>query len=89
MKRNNLCCGNREIELHGFCDATTLAYGAVIFVRSICLWAAKSCVVLNKVNTVPRLFYCHIDVKLVMKEIVKVAKFFYWNDSQNVLCWLK
>ena len=54
-KRHVLCCGKQEIELHGFCNTSTLAYGTVVHVHSVCehgvkvcLWTAKSCVVPTK-----------------------------------------
>ena len=63
-QRHVLCCDSKESELHGFCDASTVAYGAVVHTRSACshgqkvsLWTAKSCVVPSKEQTVPRLDY--------------------------------
>ena len=68
-KRHVLCCGKQEIELHGFCDASTLAYGAVVYVCSVCehgvrvcLWTARSCIVPTKVYTVPRLEFMGVFV---------------------------
>ena len=62
IQRHVLCCGSTETELHGFCDASTVADGAVVYARSICahgvkvsLWAAKSCVAPSKEQTVHRL----------------------------------
>ena len=68
-KRHVLCCGKQEIELHGFCDASTLAYGAVVYACSVCehwvrvcLWTARSCIVPTKVYTVPRLEFMGVFV---------------------------
>ena len=59
-KRHVMCCSKQEIELHRFCNASILAYVAVVWVRSVCehrvkvcLWTAKSWVVPTKVHTVP------------------------------------
>ena len=61
IHRHVLYCDSNETELHGFCDVSTVAYGAVVYGRSACahgvkvsLWAAKSCVVPSKEQTVPR-----------------------------------
>ena len=100
-KRHVLCCGKQEIELHGFCDASTLAYGAVLYVRSVCehgikvcLWNAKSCVVPTKVNTVPRLELMGsallskllVSVELAVEKMLKVTKVFCYSDSQILFC---
>ena len=76
-KRHVLCCGKQEIKLHGFCNASTLAYGAAVYVCSVCehgvkvcLWSAKSCVVPTKVNMVPRLEL--LGGVLLLKLIVSV-----------------
>ena len=51
-----------DVDLHGFGDASRVAYGAVLYVRSVCrhdvkvsLWTRKCCVPPVKVTTVPRL----------------------------------
>ena len=51
-----------DVDLHGFGDASRVAYGAVVYVRSVCrhgvkvsLWTRKCCVPPVKVTTVPRL----------------------------------
>ena len=61
IHRHVLYCDSNKTELHGFCDVSTVAYGAVVYARSACahgvkvsLWAAKSCVVPSKEQTVPR-----------------------------------
>ena len=103
-KRHVLYCSKQEIELHGFCDASTLAYGAVVYVRSVCehgvkvcLWTAKSCVVPAKVHTLPRLELMGsallpklvVSVKLAVEKMLKVTKVVCYSDSQIVLWWLK
>ena len=103
-KRHVLCCGKQEIELHGFCNASTLVYGAVVYVRSVCehgvkvcFWTAKSCVVLTKVHTVPRLELMGsvllsklvVSVKLAVEKMLKVTEVVCYSDSQIVLWWLK
>ena len=62
IQKHVLRCDSNETELHGFCDASTAAYGAVVYAVSFCahgvkvsLWTAKSCVVPSKEQTVPRL----------------------------------
>ena len=94
-KRHVLCCGKQEIELHGFCDASTLAYGSVVYVRSVCkhgvkvcLWTAKSCVAPAKVHTVPRLELMGsvllsklvVSVKLAVEKMLKAL----WEASLDL-----
>ena len=103
-KLHVLCRGKQEIELHGFCDASTLAYEAVAHVRSVCehgvkvcLWTAKSSVVPTKVHTVPRLELMGsvllsklvVPVKLAAEKMLNVTKVVCYSDSQVVLWWLK
>ena len=75
-KRHVLCCGNKEIELHRLCDASTWAYWEAAYVRSVCehgvkvcLWTAKSCVVPTKVNAVPRLELMLLSKLVVLLEL--------------------
>ena len=103
-KRHVQCCSKQEIELQGFCDASTFAYGAVAYVRSVCehrvevcLWTAKSCVVPTKVHAVPRLELMGsvllsklvVSVKFAVEKMLKVTKVVFYSDSQIVLWWLK
>ena len=104
IQRHVLCCDSKETELHGFCDASTVAYGAVVHARSVCahgvkvsLWAAKSCVVPSKEQTVPRLELLEavllskliVSTKSAVERVLKVTNIFCWFDSQIVLWWLK
>ena len=104
IQRHVMCCDSKESELHGFCDASTVAYGAVVYTRSACahglkvsLWTAKSCVVPSKEQTVPRLelLAAVLLLKLIVstisavERVLKVTNIFCWCDSQIVLWWLK
>ena len=62
IERHLFCCGESDVQLHGFCDSSGAAYSVVVFVRSICkhgvkvrLWCAKSCFVPVKEDNIPRL----------------------------------
>ena len=100
IQRHVLCCDSKKTELIGLCDASTVAYGAVVYARSVCahgvkvsFWAAKSCVVLSKEQTVPRLELLAavllskliVSTKSVVERVLKVTIIFCWCDSQIVL----
>ena len=91
IQRHVLCCDSKETELYGFCDASAVAYGAVVHARSVCahgakvsLWAAKSCVVPSKEQTVPRLELLAavllskliVSTKSAMERVLKVTNIF-------------
>ncbi|XP_035232769.1 uncharacterized protein LOC118204571 [Stegodyphus dumicola] len=89
------------IELHGFCDASELAYGAVVYYKSVFLYGevvirlvtSKSKVSPIKQVTIPRLELCAavLLAKLMNRVIcaLKVNNVFFWSDSSIVLAWLK
>lgn len=90
-----------SIELHGFCDASKVAYGACVFVKStnstghvsVQLLCAKSRVAPLKAITIPRLELCGALILTRLMNKVKealtiTADVFYWCDSQVVLHWL-
>lgn len=64
-----------DVDLHGFGDASRVAYGEVVYVRSVCrhgvktsLWTGKCCVAPVKLTTVPRLelLACVFSSKLIV-----------------------
>jgi hypothetical protein len=91
-----------QVELHGFCDSSQLAYGACIFVKScdkngdiqVRLLTAKSRVAPIKTQTLPRLELCGaVLVSELMTEVKKslnceIDNEFYYTDSTIVLSWL-
>ncbi|XP_045458141.1 uncharacterized protein LOC123668452 [Melitaea cinxia] len=94
--------GDVQTELHGFCDASKMAYAAVVYIRRVdsdgnvhvALVAAKSKVAPIKQVSIPRLELCGaveltrlmLDVAKVMK--IEVSKLHAWTDSTIVLAWL-
>ncbi|XP_039311874.1 uncharacterized protein LOC105204988 [Solenopsis invicta] len=92
----------QDVQLHGFCDASNVGYGACIYVRStgecgdtiVRLLCAKSRVAPLKTVTIPRLELCGaLIVAQLYKEIKDVLDFpinkiVFWSDSTIVLHWL-
>lgn len=89
------------LELHGFCDASTKAYGAVVYVvtqdelgnRYSSLLTSKSRVAPQKnPQTIPRLELCGAllltNLMEKVKEIFAPAAIYLWTDSTIVLSWL-
>ncbi len=90
------------IQIHGFCDASEIAYAGVVYIRMtdtqdnthVSLVMAKTKVAPIKRQTIPRLELCgaHLLSKLLrhVKEIFNVPMHdtFAWTDSTIVLCWL-
>ncbi|XP_043065122.1 uncharacterized protein LOC122320761, partial [Drosophila ficusphila] len=89
------------IQLHGFCDASTAAYGACLYLRSednegtrAYLLCAKSRVAPLKALTVPRL---ELSAALLLAELIVSVKetidldcaFHCWSDSSIVLAWIR
>ncbi|XP_035218433.1 uncharacterized protein LOC118191709 [Stegodyphus dumicola] len=88
-------------ELHGFCDASTLAYAAAIYCKQIhgneikvSLLVSKTKVAPIKQVSVPKLELCsaHLLSKLyrAVMNTLKKYKFdvYAWTDSKVVLSWL-
>lgn len=103
IPRNLMFTNASAVELVGFCDASKIAYGCVLYIRAIFpdkihsnLICSKSRIVPidNKRLTVPRL---ELNAALVLAGLVeklftllktKVNKVFLYSDSNIVLAWL-
>ncbi|XP_018312448.1 uncharacterized protein, partial [Mycetomoellerius zeteki] len=102
FERKLLITGYHDIELHGFCDASTVGYGACIYVRSrneagnvlVRLLCAKSRVAPLKTLTIPRLELCGALVlaqlygEIIGTLSMNINKTIFWCDSTIVLHWL-
>ena len=91
-----------SLELHGFCDASELAYGAVVYLRmtdsngdiQISLVTSKTKVAPIKRLTIPRLELCGAQLLAqLLHHIQRVFELplnsvFAWTDSTIVLSWL-
>ena len=87
--------------LHGFADASNMAYGAVVYLRqvhedmsvSISLVLSKARVAPLKVLTTPRakLVAVYLLSKLLtyVSKLLDIPTYFAWTDSTIVLCWLR
>ncbi|GBN45080.1 hypothetical protein AVEN_41565-1 [Araneus ventricosus] len=97
------CEQSISVELHGFADASELAYGAVIYVKSINSYGgsevkliiSKSRVAPLKFVTIPRLELCAaVLLSKLMRRVLRalkleVSKAYFWTDSTIVLSWLE
>nr|CAI5851362.1 unnamed protein product [Callosobruchus analis] len=102
IQRQIVCREYSSIQLHGFCDASSKAYSAAVYLRSVevsgsvqvSLAAAKNRVAPLKALTIPRLELCGA---LVLVELVqrikgaltlKIDSIYLWCDSTVVLSWI-
>lgn len=88
------------IEVHGFCDASSLAYGCAVYVRitkptgitDSRLVIAKTRVAPLTQTTIPRLELCAAsllsEVIPQVKNIFPLARTVLWTDSMIVLYWI-
>ncbi|XP_025997421.1 uncharacterized protein LOC113005763 [Solenopsis invicta] len=100
--RNLLIENYQNVQIHGFCDASNIGYGACIYVRStgkhgdvtVRLLCAKSRVAPLKISTIPRLELCGALILAQLYQEIKdvfgfyVTKVIFWSDSTIVLHWL-
>ncbi|XP_055714965.1 uncharacterized protein LOC129809178 [Phlebotomus papatasi] len=89
-----------QVELHGFCDSSTKAYGAAIYFigrdelgkGTSVLIVAKSRVAPIETQTIPRLELCGAvlvaELMLKIKDIFLPDKMYFWTDSTIVLGWI-
>ena len=94
-------CHTLSMQLHGFSDASEVAYAGVVYLRSVdtrgnvhlSLVMAKTKVAPIKRLTLPRLELCGalITAQLLhhVSQVLKVSATFAWTDSTVVLSWLK
>lgn len=83
----------RQIQFHGFCDASTRGYGAAVYIRvrddagnvRIHLLAAKSRVAPLKEVTIPRLELC--SAKLLIDLMARLIECFDRNQIEEIHCW--
>jgi Pao retrotransposon peptidase/Family of unknown function (DUF5641)/Integrase zinc binding domain len=95
---------NKNMELHGFCDASEKAYAAVVYARTevsniikITMLAAKTKVApLKNKQTLPRLELSGaVLLAKLMAEVKDAIKCqpnvptYYWTDSMITLAWIK
>jgi len=90
------------IEVHGFLDASTLAYGCCLYLRCTDdtgihhtnLICAKSKVSPLKTLSLPQLELCaallltRLANKLIPKLQLKISQQYFWTDSKIVLAWI-
>ncbi|XP_018396624.1 PREDICTED: uncharacterized protein LOC108774893 [Cyphomyrmex costatus] len=103
IPRHAILHSPKDIQLHGFCDASQSAYGACVYLRSIDnmgtiyiqLLAAKSRVAPLKTITLPRLELCgavllsNLVHRISQALTCTVSKHYLWTDSEIVLAWIQ
>ncbi|GFS73202.1 uncharacterized protein TNCV_4571271 [Trichonephila clavipes] len=94
--------GKGRIIIHGFADASTAAYGAVLYAQSISeedvstrLLCSKSRVAPVKPITIPRLELCacvllsQLLEKVLHSLTLPIQQIMLWTDSNIVLAWIQ
>ncbi|GFU75626.1 integrase catalytic domain-containing protein [Trichonephila clavipes] len=95
-------CRKGRIIIHGFADASTAAYGAVLYAQSISeedvstrLLCSKSRVAPVKPITIPRLELCacvllsQLLEKVLHSLTLPIQQIMLWTDSNIVLAWIQ
>nr|CAH7735347.1 unnamed protein product [Callosobruchus chinensis] len=102
IPRHVTCPSPVQVELHGFTDASTEAYGACLYLRSVSssgeltvrLLTAKSKVSPLKSLTIPKLELCgalllaQLTTKVKQSMNITLNKIFLWCDSTVCLAWI-
>lgn len=102
IPRRVVCESAKSIEIHGFCDASEVAYGACLFLKTVDsdgisyarLICSKSRVAPIKQVTLARLELCGALLLARQAEKVisclpfEVSNVSYWTDSTIVLSWI-
>ena len=100
--RKTIPYGKSNVELHGFCDASQIGYGACIYLRSktpeggfiVRLLCSKSRVATLKTTSIPRLELC---AALLLAELYKqvidameisIEHSYFWSDSSITIHWI-
>ncbi|KAF2891331.1 hypothetical protein ILUMI_14842 [Ignelater luminosus] len=103
IPRHVVCNNPTRIELHGFADASTFAYGGYLYIRSTNeknqvftrLHCSKTRVAPSKTITIPRL---ELSAALILARLasqvmraiqINFSKCVLWSDSTVTLDWLK
>lgn len=104
IPRRLTCPDAKSYEIHGFCDSSEIAYGAVVYLRvvqadkvNVFLVCSKARVVPLKRISLPRLELCAAvllsDLYKFVRDIylsqIKIDNVFLWSDSTIVLSWLR
>ncbi|KAH9630335.1 hypothetical protein HF086_004468 [Spodoptera exigua] len=104
IPRKLTCPDAKSYEIHGFCDSSEVAYGAVVYLRvvqagrvNVFLVCSKARVVPLKRISLPRLELCAAvllsDIYKYVRDIylsqIKIDNVFMWSDSTIVLSWLR
>ncbi|XP_043488608.1 uncharacterized protein LOC122515358 [Polistes fuscatus] len=103
VERKTICKNAKEIEMHGFADASETAYGACIYIvskdgrgnGSSNLLCARSRVAPLKAVSLPRLELCATVLlarminKLTTNMRVEFRKICCWSDSTIALAWIR
>ncbi|XP_055622591.1 uncharacterized protein LOC129766753 [Toxorhynchites rutilus septentrionalis] len=89
-------------EIHGFADASNLAYGACIYIRAVSIESVKVSLLCSKSKiaplkglTIPRMELCavlllsRLSSKVIPALKMEFNQITYYSDSQIVLAWLK
>lgn len=93
----------KEVQLHGFADASSVAYAAVVFIKVVdehdvvhlTIVASKTKVAPLKQLTIPRLELCAAELlaKLLHETSglwnINMEQIYAWTDSMVVLSWLQ